>query len=58
MVYNLLKWYYTSHICEEKKITIKEFKLKAKEFSKYNDFQASKGWYEKFQKKYKLDIGK
>lgn len=58
MAYNLLKWYYIKCFCENKIIKIKEFKLKAKELSQYKDFQASNGWYEKFKKRYNLEISK
>lgn len=56
MVYHLLKWYYSFHICEGQKITAKDFRQKAKDLSTRNDFRASKGWFEKFKKKYKIEL--
>lgn len=56
MVNELLKWFYTTHIIEGNKITVKEFKQKALLYSTFPDFRASKGWLEKFKRRYKIQF--
>lgn len=56
MVDKLLKWYYTRSIIEGQKITTKDFKKKALEFSKDMTFRASKGWLQKFRKRYNIKL--
>ena len=51
MVEKLLRWYCNYHVVQGNKITTKDFKKKALEFSNDSNFQASKGWFEKFKKK-------
>jgi len=54
----LYRWY--KEYCIDKKclITSKMIKKKALEYSSSTSFCASKGWLEKFKKKYKLQITK
>ena len=56
MVDKLLEWYNSYHCDKKNKITTKEFKLKALEFSELPDFCASKGWLQKFRKKYNIEL--
>lgn len=56
MVDKLLNWYYSYHCIGKNKITTKEFKQKALEFSEIPDFCASKGWLQKFRKKYQIEL--
>ena len=56
MVENLLAWYNSYHCVQGNKITTKEFKAKALEFSKDPDFLASKGWLQKLRKKHKIEL--
>ena len=53
----LYQWYLNM---KDKKIeiTAKMVKQKALALTKYKDFVASKGWLEKFKKKYQLDLVK
>ena len=50
----LLNWFYVQHDKLGKIITVKEFKKQAKEFSSIESFKASKGWLEKFKKRYHI----
>ena len=52
----LLQWHYIQHDRLKRKISVKEFKEKAKSFSSVSDFKASKGWLEKFKKRYHLEL--
>lgn len=56
MVDQLLKWYYSYAIIEGNRVTSKDFKLKALEFSKDTSFRASKGWLQKFRKRYNIQL--
>jgi|LauGreDrversion4_2_1035121.scaffolds.fasta_scaffold824573_2 hypothetical protein len=53
---NLLEWYHEYHIIQKNPVTSNMIKSKAIEFTNSTDFLASKGWLEKFKKKYKIDI--
>lgn len=52
----LLDWFNIYHKKEGYKVTTKEFKEKAKLFSKDPTFKASKGWYQKFMKRNKIKL--
>ena len=52
----LYKWYEEYHITNNQPVTSSIIKKKALEFRTNNDFYASKGWLEKFKKKYNLEI--
>jgi hypothetical protein len=54
----LYSWY--SELQSEKKIpiTAKMIKQKALEITRFRDFIASKGWLEKFKKKYHLQLSR
>lgn len=52
----LLRWYHTCDIYEGNKITTKDFKKKALEFSNDINFKASKGWLQKFRKRYIIKL--
>jgi hypothetical protein len=58
MEIKLYEWYKKFHDVQKKPVTAKMIKNKALEFSKYeeDEFGASKGWLEKFKKKFKLEI--
>ena len=56
MVDKLLEWDNSYHCDKKNKITTKEFKLEALEFSELPDFCASKGWLQKFRKKYNIEL--
>ena len=51
-----LLYYY--HIVKGGKVTTREFKKKAMEFSKYPTFKASKGWLQKFRRRNKIELNK
>ncbi len=51
----LFRWYY-NQIIEGKKVTTREFKSKAREYSEDSAFKASNGWLEKFRKRYKIKL--
>ena len=53
---NLLRWYYFHHVIHGNKITTKEFKAKALELSNNSTFKASKGWLQKFRKRYIIKL--
>ena len=53
---NLLRWYYTYHVIQGNKITTREFKAKALEFSSDSKFRASKGWLQKFRRRYIIKL--
>ena len=50
------EWYIKEHAVNKNDITSKEIKAKAKEFCSVDNFNASKGWLEKFKKKYCIDL--
>ena len=50
---NVVKWY-NEQIMMGRNICAKEIKAKAKQLSKCDFFLASKGWFEKFKKKYHI----
>lgn len=50
----LLNWLYVKHDKEGMKITNKEFKFQAKKFSSIDCFKASKGWLNRFKKRYHI----
>ena len=50
----LYAWYSDVYFNQKQKVTSKDVKLKAKEFSTDDNFKASKGWLEKFKLKYNL----
>jgi hypothetical protein len=52
----LMEWYIDHHEVKKNPVTAKLIKRKALEFSLNKDFTASKGWLEKFKKKYQLEI--
>ena len=56
MEMKLIEWYHDYHIEKNFPITARLIKKKALEFSLCKDFAASKGWLEKFKKKYNLEI--
>lgn len=56
MVKKLLKWFDTYHKKEGNRVTTKEFKKKALYFSNDSTFQASKGWLQKFRKRYNITL--
>ena len=52
----LLIWYHTCDIYKGSRITTKDFKKKALEFSNDITFKASKGWLQKFRKRYIIKL--
>lgn len=52
----LYSWYCDVHLIQKLPVTAKQIKSKALEFTKFRDFIASKGWLEKFKKKYTLEL--
>ena len=56
MVKKLLEWFKDTRENEGLKINVRQFKNKALELSSYDDFRASKGWFEKFKKRYKINF--
>ena len=56
MEVKLIEWYHDYHNVKNFPITAKLIKKKALEFSLCQDFSASKGWLEKFKKKFNLEI--
>jgi len=54
----LYAWYIEYHEINKKPVTAKMIKQKALEFTGTKDFYASKGWLEKYRKKYNLYIAK
>ena len=52
----LFSWYEDLHQKNKTSITSKMVKQKALEITRYRDFIASKGWLEKFKKKYNLEL--
>ena len=56
MVKKLLEWFKDTRENGGIKINVRQFKNKALELSSYDDFRASKGWFEKFKKRYKINL--
>ena len=56
MEIKLLKWYFNYHEIEGKKIKTSEFKKKALFFSNDSTLRASKGWLQKFRKRYDIKL--
>jgi len=54
---NLLDWY-REYNSMKKKITTKEFRNKALELSESPNFRTSKGWFQKFRQRYKIQLNK
>lgn len=54
----LFSWYNDLHVVRNIQVTAKMIKQKALEITKFRDFIASKGWLEKFRKKYKLQLSR
>jgi len=52
----LLKWFFTYHNVNRNKVTTKDFKNKALSFSNDPTFRASKGWLQKFRKRYNIEL--
>jgi hypothetical protein len=52
----LLNWFYNYHYIEGNKVSSKEFKIKALSFSNDPSFCASKGWLQKFKKRYNIQF--
>jgi hypothetical protein len=52
----LFKWYDECKNVHKIPVTSKMIKQKALEFTRFKDFIASKGWLEKFKRKYKLEL--
>ena len=58
MEQKLIVWYIDYHDKRQNKVSTKLIRQKAIEFRTRSDFIASKGWLEKFLKKYKLNVEK
>lgn len=58
MEQKLIEWYRDHHDVKNFPVTAKMIKRKALEFSLFRGFSASKGWLEKFKKKYNLEIAR
>ena len=56
MVAKLLKWFDNYHKVEGHKVTSRDFKKKALDFSNDSTFRASKGWLQKFKKRYNIQL--
>jgi hypothetical protein len=52
----LFEWYYSNYIIRGNRITTRDFKKKALELSKDSTFRASKGWLQKFRKRYIIKL--
>jgi transposase-like protein len=51
----LYEWYTDFHLKNKNHVTSKILKQKALELTKYDDFVASKDWFNKFKKKYNIE---
>jgi hypothetical protein len=56
MVKQLMDWYKAASKEKGRKITTREFKRKALEFSKDKTFRASKGWLQKFRRRHNIKL--
>ena len=56
MVAKLLKWFDNYHKVEGHTVTSRDFKKKALDFSNDSTFRASKGWLQKFKKRYNIQL--
>ena len=56
MVKQLMDWYKAASKEKGRKITTREFKHKALEFSKDKTFRASKGWLQKFRRRHNIKL--
>lgn len=56
MEIKLMEWYYTKLDKLGQTIKVKEFKEQAKKFASNQSFLASKGWLEKFKKRYQITL--
>jgi hypothetical protein len=56
MVKQLLDWYKKESKEKGRKIKTREFKEKALQFSKDPTFRASKGWLQKFRRRYNIKL--
>jgi hypothetical protein len=54
----LFSWYDDLHNCKKIPVTAKMMKQKALEVTRFRDFIASKGWLEKFKRKFKLQLSR
>jgi hypothetical protein len=54
----LFFWYNDLHKSKNIPVTAKMIKQKALELTRFRDFIASKGWLEKFKKKYNLELSR
>lgn len=52
----LIDWYNVYHGKEGHKVTTRDFKKKALFFSNDSNFRASKGWLQKFRKRYDIKL--
>ena len=54
----IFDWYWELHVFKSLLVTSRMVKSKALELSKLDDFSASNGWYNKYKKKYHLNISR
>ena len=54
----LYNWYLQYRKVGNKSVTAKMIKKKALDFSKFDSFSASKGWLEKYKRKYNIILNK
>ena len=52
----LYEWYFNYHFILGNNVTIKLFKKKAMKLSNNENFRASKGWLEKYKKRYNISF--
>jgi len=56
MEVSIYKWYLENYQKDNNTITSKDIKAKAKEFCTVKNFNASKGWLEKFRKRCNIEL--